>query len=106
MIAPVRLANFHAPLSERPGSETNRARGAGSFVCTEQYCSGYMVAKRGKGETVTGIVSASVSRRCPDWDNRAFAPSCNKRSTTKIRLPAAIAVRGLFAALESSAYKI
>ncbi len=51
-----------------PG-EKKRVQRGGSFLCTEQYCSRYMVGTRGKGETTTGTdhlgfrcVSSSVSR--------------------------------------------
>src|SRR5262249_39577886 len=36
-----------------PGVQKRAMRG-GSFLCTDQYCSRYMVGTRGKGETTTG----------------------------------------------------
>jgi formylglycine-generating enzyme len=36
-----------------PGARTRVQRG-GSFLCTEQYCSRYLVGTRGKGEVSTG----------------------------------------------------
>ena len=36
-----------------PGAKKRVHRG-GSFLCTDQYCSRYMVGTRGKGETSTG----------------------------------------------------
>ena len=38
---------------EEPGVKKRVHRG-GSFLCTDQYCSRYMVGTRGKGETTTG----------------------------------------------------
>lgn len=39
--------------SAEPGTHKRVHRG-GSFLCTEQYCSRYMVGTRGKGEPSTG----------------------------------------------------
>jgi formylglycine-generating enzyme required for sulfatase activity len=51
-----------------PG-EKKRVQRGGSYLCTDQYCSRYMVGTRGKGETTTGTdhlgfrcVSSPVSR--------------------------------------------
>jgi sulfatase modifying factor 1 len=38
---------------EEPGAKKHVQRG-GSFLCTDQYCNGYMVGTRGKGEVDTG----------------------------------------------------
>ena len=38
---------------EEPGQKKRVHRG-GSFLCTEQYCSRYMIGTRGKGEENTG----------------------------------------------------
>ena len=38
---------------DEPGEQKRVHRG-GSFLCTDQYCSRYMVGTRGKGEVTTG----------------------------------------------------
>jgi formylglycine-generating enzyme required for sulfatase activity len=38
---------------DEPGAPKRVMRG-GSFLCTDQYCSRYMVGTRGKGEVTTG----------------------------------------------------
>ena len=35
-------------------TEKKRVHRGGSYLCTDQYCSRYMVGTRGKGETSTG----------------------------------------------------
>jgi formylglycine-generating enzyme required for sulfatase activity len=49
--------NPRGPLSsddpDEPGVAKRVHRG-GSFLCTDQYCSRYMVGTRGKGEVATG----------------------------------------------------
>ena len=55
---------------DEPG-EKKRVHRGGSFLCTEQYCSRYMVGTRGKGKINTGtnhlgfrlVKSASVASR-------------------------------------------
>ncbi|MFI5183025.1 MAG: formylglycine-generating enzyme family protein [Vicinamibacteria bacterium] len=42
-----------APLDPSEPTEKKRAHRGGSFLCTDQYCSRYMVGTRGKGETST-----------------------------------------------------
>jgi formylglycine-generating enzyme required for sulfatase activity len=44
-----------------PG-EKKRVHRGGSFLCTEQYCSRYMIGTRGKGEVSTG--SGHLGFRC------------------------------------------
>jgi len=49
--------NPHGPESSLDPSEPNqpkRVHRGGSFLCTDQYCSRYMVGSRGKGEISTG----------------------------------------------------
>jgi len=46
---------------DEPGEQKRVQRG-GSFLCTDQYCSRYMVGTRGKGEVSTGI--SHVGFRC------------------------------------------
>ena len=41
------------PLETEP-LEKKRVHRGGSFLCTEQYCTRYMVGTRGKGEVSTG----------------------------------------------------
>ena len=43
-------------------TENKRVQRGGSFLCTDQYCTGYMVAIRGKGEVATS--SNHVGFRC------------------------------------------
>jgi sulfatase modifying factor 1 len=42
------------PLDPSEPTEKKRAHRGGSFLCTDQYCSRYMVGTRGKGEVSTG----------------------------------------------------
>jgi formylglycine-generating enzyme len=43
-----------APFDPSEPTEKKRVHRGGSFLCTDQYCSRYMVGTRGKGETSTG----------------------------------------------------
>src|SRR6476619_8612827 len=43
-----------SPFDPSEPRETKRVQRGGSFLCTEQYCSRYMVGTRGKGEVTTG----------------------------------------------------
>jgi formylglycine-generating enzyme required for sulfatase activity len=43
-------------------TERKRVQRGGSFLCTEQYCSRYIVGTRGKGEISSG--SSHVGFRC------------------------------------------
>ena len=45
-----------------PISEKKRVHRGGSFLCTDEYCTRYMVGTRGKGETTTG--SNHLGFRC------------------------------------------
>ena len=42
------------PFDPSEPTEKKRVHRGGSFLCTDQYCSRYMVGTRGKGETSTG----------------------------------------------------
>ena len=50
------------PFDPREPSEPKRVHRGGSFLCTDQYCSRYMVGARGKGEVSTG--SNHLGFRC------------------------------------------
>jgi formylglycine-generating enzyme len=66
------LANKHAVARNPKGPDTSydpaepkerkRVHRGGSFLCTDQYCTRYMVGSRGKGEVSTG--SNHVGFRC------------------------------------------
>jgi formylglycine-generating enzyme len=43
-----------APYDPAEPTEPKKAHRGGSFLCTDQYCSRYMVGTRGKGEVSTG----------------------------------------------------
>ena len=43
-----------SPFDPSEPTEKKRVQRGGSFLCTDQYCSRYMVGTRGKGETSTG----------------------------------------------------
>jgi formylglycine-generating enzyme required for sulfatase activity len=52
-------------------TEKKRVHRGGSFLCSDQYCSRYMVGTRGKGEVTTG--SNHVGFRCvktPEGQNK------------------------------------
>ncbi len=55
-----------------PNEQTRVHRG-GSFLCTEQYCTRYMVGTRGKGEISTG--SKHLGFRCvmteEQWEKKS-----------------------------------
>jgi len=53
-----------------PGEKKRVMRG-GSFLCTDQYCSRYMVGTRGKGEVSTG--TSHLGFRCVKEDSRKEA---------------------------------
>ena len=42
------------PYDPSEPTEKKRVHRGGSFLCTDQYCSRYMVGTRGKGESSTG----------------------------------------------------
>jgi formylglycine-generating enzyme required for sulfatase activity len=50
-----------------PGEKKRVMRG-GSFLCTDQYCSRYMVGTRGKGEVSTG--TSHLGFRCVKEESR------------------------------------
>ncbi|HEV8112108.1 MAG TPA: formylglycine-generating enzyme family protein [Planctomycetota bacterium] len=50
------------PLDPAEPTEKKRVQRGGSFLCTDQYCTRYMVGTRGKGEVTTG--SNHVGFRC------------------------------------------
>ena len=43
-----------SPFDPAEPMEKKRVHRGGSFLCTEQYCTRYMVGTRGKGESTTG----------------------------------------------------
>jgi len=43
-----------SPFDPSEPGEPKRVHRGGSFLCTDQYCSRYMVGTRGKGENSTG----------------------------------------------------
>jgi len=51
-----------SPLDPAEPSERKRVQRGGSFLCTDQYCTRYMVGTRGKGEVSTG--SNHLGFRC------------------------------------------
>ena len=51
-----------APYDPAEPSEKKRVHRGGSFLCTDQYCTRYMVGTRGKGEVRTA--SNHVGFRC------------------------------------------
>jgi formylglycine-generating enzyme required for sulfatase activity len=53
--------------------EKKRVHRGGSFLCTDQYCTRYMVGTRGKGEVTTG--SNHLGFRCVKSAGGAGAPS-------------------------------
>jgi formylglycine-generating enzyme len=50
------------PFDPAEPTEKKRVQKGGSFLCTDQYCTRYMVGTRGKGETTTG--TDHLSFRC------------------------------------------
>ena len=56
---PPRAADSFDPAEPR---ERKRVHRGGSFLCTEQYCTRYMIGTRGKGEVRTG--SNHLGFRC------------------------------------------
>lgn len=57
--------------SEPGGGHSKRAQRGGSFLCTDQYCSRYMVGTRGKGDTDTG--TNHLGFRCVRAAHQEFA---------------------------------
>jgi formylglycine-generating enzyme required for sulfatase activity len=55
-----------SPYDPMEPTERKRVQKGGSFLCTDQYCSRYMVGTRGKGEITTG--SNHVGFRCVSGD--------------------------------------
>ena len=52
-------------------TEKKRVHRGGSFLCTDQYCTRYMVGTRGKGEVTTG--SNHLGFRCVKSGNQSIA---------------------------------
>ena len=52
-------------------AEKKRVQRGGSFLCTDQYCTRYMVGTRGKGEVNTG--SNHLGFRCVKSGNQSIA---------------------------------
>ena len=52
----------HTPFHPLEPTEKKRVHRGGSFLCTDQYCTRYMVGTRGKGEISTG--SNHLGFRC------------------------------------------
>ena len=57
-----------SPYDPTEPTERKRVHRGGSFLCTDQYCSRYMVGTRGKGEISTGTNHLGF-RLVKSWDN-------------------------------------
>jgi formylglycine-generating enzyme required for sulfatase activity len=66
------------PVDPSEPTERKRVQRGGSFLCTDQYCSRYMVGTRGKGEVSTG--SNHLGFRCVKAPERL--PSLGNQTTT------------------------
>ncbi|MGC1448686.1 MAG: formylglycine-generating enzyme family protein [Candidatus Sulfotelmatobacter sp.] len=64
-------------------TEKKRVHRGGSFLCTDQYCSRYVVGTRGKGEVSTG--TNHLSFRCVKPGTRIGANIIQKNSTRRDR---------------------
>jgi formylglycine-generating enzyme len=72
--------NPHGPDSSLDPSEPSEAKKVhrgGSFLCTDQYCSRYMVGTRGKGEVTTG--TNHLGFRCVRYPAAAGVQAIGKR---------------------------
>ena len=70
-----------APYDPSEPGEKKRVQKGGSFLCTDQYCTRYMVGTRGKGEVSTG--SNHVGFRC------VTTPELLKKSSKPVATPGA-----------------
>lgn len=61
-----------APYDPAEPNEKKRVHKGGSFLCTDQYCTRYMVGTRGKGEEMTG--SNHVGFRCVQDPAKSASP--------------------------------
>jgi formylglycine-generating enzyme required for sulfatase activity len=64
-------------------AEPKRVHRGGSFLCTDQYCTRYMVGTRGKGEVKTG--SNHLGFRCVKSAEQRTSSSADKNSTRNNR---------------------
>jgi formylglycine-generating enzyme required for sulfatase activity len=63
------------PFDPTEPTEKKRVHRGGSFLCTDQYCTRYMVGTRGKGEVTTG--SNHLGFRCVKSDGERTQPSAD-----------------------------
>lgn len=68
-----------APFDPSEPSEKKKVHRGGSFLCTDQYCSRYMVGTRGKGEVSTG--TNHVGFRCVSTTAASVTASSPKSKT-------------------------
>ena len=54
VVAAAVLAPWVAPFDPAEPNEKKRVHRGGSFLCTSEYCTRYMLGTRGKGEISTG----------------------------------------------------
>jgi len=74
------------PLCSSEPTKRKKAQRGGSFLCTDQYCSRYIVGTRGKGEVSTGtnhlgfrcVKDASVAISPPVIDRSSFSSKKDK----------------------------
>jgi formylglycine-generating enzyme len=68
------------PFDPTEPTEKKRVHKCGSFLCTDQYCTRYMVGTRGKGETNTG--TNHLGFRCLQtlWSWESKSRSCTTAS--------------------------
>ena len=89
------LTRANLPARNPPGPETpfdpvepnekKRVHRGGSFLCTDQYCTRYMVGTRGKGEVTTG--SNHLGFRCVKPGTGAKTTANISHSTASVRNP-------------------
>jgi formylglycine-generating enzyme required for sulfatase activity len=81
-----------SPFDPAEPSEKKRVHRGGSFLCTDQYCTRYMVGTRGKGEVTTGsnhlgfrcVRSDGVNHKLEGW-KPARISNPNKQQTKMIK---------------------
>ena len=69
-----------APYDPAEPTEKKRVHRGGSFLCTDQYCTRYMVGTRGKGEVSTA--SNHVGFRCVQATKDLPADKSGQNTTT------------------------
>jgi formylglycine-generating enzyme required for sulfatase activity len=72
----------NTPFDPAEPTEKKRIHRGGSFLCTEQYCTRYMVGTRGKGEVNTG--SNHLGFRCVQAPSKKEQTSGDKNQTDKL----------------------